>query len=189
MSAYLLSLVVDLMPNTRYVFTVRTRNKDWVSRPSVFTHVIRTLDNGRLDSDAGDSDPALRDVRNKLASPTVRLVSVESTSSTSLKVSWRVLVNDSNTLEGIYVRYRPLDLSTQRPVGALSMETVHFTPRGERHESALVRSSNAGQSNALTPFQSSVSGQHQADAVTTTHTIANLRPSTSFQVFLVPFYR
>lgn len=179
------------MPNTRYVFTVRSRNKDWVSRPSVFTHVIRTLDNQGLEhgDGEGDSDLALRDVRNKLSSPAVRLVSVEAVSSSSLKVSWRVLVNDLNTMEGVYIRYRPLDSNKNQPSGALGMETVHFTLRGENHRSLLPSSSGEVKSKIESSQRPLGSISFQPSEAPNSYTITNLRPGTGYLVFVVPFYR
>ena len=176
------------------MFTVRSRNKDWQSRPAAFTHVIRTLEQGHPDQPGNDGDAALslRDVRSRLTTATVRLVSVESLTSTSLKATWRVLV-DFDTLEGVYVRYRPLDLIKSQAVGALSVETIHFPSREER--STLLESDRQAGSatNELIYSNSDIRSGHGHSQVSvnvpTSHVISNLRPATSYEVFVVPFYR
>ncbi|KAF2358373.1 Fibronectin type III [Trinorchestia longiramus] len=195
--------VTNLVPNTRYVFTVRSRNKDWVSRPAAFTNVIRTLDSGRElgVGSAGDTALRLRDARIRLNSATVRLVAVEAISSTSLKVSWRFLVSDSSILDGVYVRYRPLN-SKNQPVGAISVETIRFPVRGER--SALF-GTNSEEVQANAPDHLSThskidsshskfsspprSNLHSENNPPTSHVISNLRPATSYEIFVVPFHR
>lgn len=182
----------DLSPNTRYVFTVRSRNKHWLSRPATFTHVIKTLEHGQPDQPGveGDLSPSMRDIRTKLTSATVRLVSVEAVSSTTLKVTWRVLV-DFDSLEGVYVRYRPLDSSRGHTVGALSVETIHFPLRGER--STIIDNDKNSESLSSENIYSHLdirSGYKQSSGnVPTSHIISSLSPGTTYEVFVVPFYR
>lgn len=109
--------VTDLRPETRYMFVVRARNSHGLSRPSPVTHTVRTLAQG-----AGGAPP-LHEIRARLSQPVVRLVSVEPVSASSLRLSWQLLV-DATLLEGVYVRYRPLETQDGTPEGALSVETV-----------------------------------------------------------------
>ena len=174
-----MSLFSDLTPNTRYIFTVRSVNKDWVSRPSSFTKIVTTRIDGGVDrpGPVGDTVPSLREIRSKLTSATVRLVSVEALTSTSLRVTWRILIDD-RTLEGVYVRYRPLDSRKSLPIGALSVETIHFPSRG----STFASYENIEETNML-------SGTGRLVSIPTSYVISNLRPATSYEVFIVPFYR
>ncbi|XP_018013475.1 protein sax-3 [Hyalella azteca] len=194
--------VTNLVPSTRYVFTVRSRNKDWVSRPATFTNVIRTLDSdrGRNSLSGGDVVLSLGDARMRLNSATVRLVAVEAISSTSLKVSWRFVVNDISVLDGVYVRYRPLNDKNQ-PVGALSVEIIRFPTRGERSTANandnemqanppdFISSHSRIDSSPPKFLSSSRDHPHAANNPPTSHTIDNLRPATSYEIFVVPFHR
>ena len=105
--------VTGLKENTRYVFVVRASNSHGLSRPSEITAMIKTLDS-QLKGDA-----TLRDIRSRLTVPVLRLMNVEATGPTSLKITWQLLVDDS-LLEGIYIRYRPAF------AGTLSVETVYL---------------------------------------------------------------
>lgn len=111
--------VTDLMPDTRYMFVVRARNSHGVSRPSPITHTVKTLG-----SEVGGA-PLLHEIRTRLSQPVVHLISVQPVTSTSLQVSWQLLV-DVALLEGVYVRYRPLETHYGSPVGGLSVETITF---------------------------------------------------------------
>ena len=148
--------VSDLRPDTRYVFVVRARNSHGVSRPSPVTHTVRTQPEG-----AGGAPP-LPEVRTRLSQPCIRMVSVEAQDEASLKLSWQLLV-DPAILEGLYVRYRPLNGDNGAPSGALSVETV-----------LLHDPSSKGNVNAAMP---------------SSHVVNNLRPATWYEVFVVPFYR
>ncbi|XP_076032123.1 roundabout homolog 2-like [Oratosquilla oratoria] len=112
--------VTNLEPDTRYVFVIRAQNSQGLSRPSPITHTIRTLP-----ADAGSVRP-LHEIRNRLSMPVVRLVTVEPMSATAVRLTWQLLV-ESDLLEGLYVRYRPLESQVGNPMGALSVETVGVT--------------------------------------------------------------
>ncbi|CAL4168015.1 unnamed protein product [Meganyctiphanes norvegica] len=144
--------VTDLRPDTRYIFVLRARNSHGISRPSTPAHTVRTLS-----IDTGLHIP-LHEVRTRLSQSAVRLMSVEPTSSTNLKVSWTYLV-DAEILEGVYVRYQPLDGFSTIPSGALSVETVLI------HNNA---------------------GGHPPP---TTHVVTGLHPASWYEVFLVPYFQ
>ena len=149
-----------------------------MSRPSEFSRIITTSDSDGTSLPGGNSEdapPSVQEMRKKLSSSTVRLVSVEAVSSSSLRVTWKVLVEES-TLEGVNVRYRPLDEKSQQPIGVLSVVSIHFPLRGERPTDTESFPSTGRKS----PFTTSIP---------TSHIISNLRPSTSYEVFVVPFYR
>ena len=91
--------VTDLQPNTRYMFTVRSTNSHGLSRPSAATQTIRTL------SYDGEETVPLREVRSRLSAPSVKLKSVDPVTSTSLNVTWQLMI-DSRKLEGLHIRYQ-----------------------------------------------------------------------------------
>ncbi|XP_042881364.1 protein sax-3-like isoform X1 [Penaeus japonicus] len=155
--------VTDLRPDTRYVFVVRARNSHGVSRPSPVTHTVRTLAEG-----AGGAPP-LHDIRARLSQSAVRLVSVEPMSESSLRLTWQLLV-DANLLEGVYVRYRPLETQHGNPSGALSVETVALHDNGAPPTSHVV--SNLRPATwyevFVVPFYRAVEGQATAAVRATT---------------------
>lgn len=155
-------LVAGLKPDTRYVFVVRASNLHGLSRPSEITPIVKTS------STSSEGDVSLRDLRARLAAPSLRLEAVEAVTSSSLRVRWQLLV-DASLLEGIYVRYRPirgpatspLDGSPSSASGALSVETVYLHRRS--------------------------AGDTEATA-TNSHFITGLRPATEYEVFVTPFF-
>ncbi|XP_042213023.1 protein sax-3-like isoform X2 [Homarus americanus] len=155
--------VTDLRPETRYMFVVRARNSHGVSRPSPVTHTVKTLAQG-----AGGAPP-LHEIRARLSQPAVRLVSVEPASAASLQLSWQLLV-DSALLEGVYVRYRPLETEHGSPAGGLSVETVPFHGNGPPPTSHVVSNLRPATWYELfvVPFYRSVEGQATAAVRATT---------------------
>lgn len=155
--------VTDLRPETRYIFVVRARNSHGVSRPSPVTHTVRTLAQG-----AGGAPP-LHDIRTRLSQPVVRLVSVEPASAASLRLTWQLLV-DADLLEGVYVRYRPLETQHGSPAGGLSVETVHMPSDGPPPVSHVVGNLRPATWYELfvVPFYRAVEGQPTAAVRATT---------------------
>lgn len=155
--------VTDLRPDTRYMFVVRARNSHGVSRPSPVTHTVKTLARG-----AGGAPP-LHEIRARLSQPAVRLVSVEPASAASLRLSWQLLV-DVALLEGVYVRYRPLETQHGSPAGGLSVETVTLHGNGPPPASHVVSNLRPATWYELfvVPFYRSVEGQPTAAVRATT---------------------
>lgn len=155
--------VTDLRPETRYIFVVRARNSHGVSRPSPVTHTVQTLAQG-----AGGAPP-LHDIRARLSQPVVRLVSVEPASAASLRLTWQLLV-DADLLEGVYVRYRPLETQHGGPAGGLSVETVPLHGDGPPPTSHVVGNLRPATWYELfvVPFYRTVEGQPTAAVRDTT---------------------
>jgi len=128
--------VANLKPDTNYVFLVRAENSHGMSPPSRISKRARTLrvgkdnGNGGNNGEPGEVDLAL--VREALAE--VRLVelsSLESVSSTSIRVSWRLRKNEGDDdsgdafgsrlmIEGFFVRFRDMSGGSQK----FNMKTV-----------------------------------------------------------------
>ena len=170
----------DLKPNTRYIFTVRSRNKEWLSRTSPFTNIITTLDKDQstVEKTPQFTSSTFNNIRNKLEEATVRMLSADADSSTAIKVTWEVLI-PQNKLEGVHVRYRPINSNRLPHIAALNEETVNFAP-DTTHSSVNFfddrvnsSSSNTGGSETKPPKS---------------YTIRGLRPATMYEVFVVPFY-
>ncbi len=120
--------VANLKPDTSYVFLVRAENSHGMSPPSQMSERVRTLRalrSGSSDSNGGDDDDYdLGEVQNDLMTKLVELSSIESVSSTAIRVSWRVPdVVDARALshaEGYVDRFRAM--SGGRP--KVNMKTV-----------------------------------------------------------------
>ena len=90
--------VTDLKSDRRYMFAVRSSNSHGLSRPSAVTQTIRTL------ASDGEEILPLHEVRTRLTSGSVKLKSVEAKTSTSLRVTWQLMI-DAKKLEGVHIRY------------------------------------------------------------------------------------
>lgn len=112
-------IVTGLKPNTRYIFTVRASNSHGLSRPSDTTHIVRTLMAGTK------GELPLSQVRTRLSSAAIRLVSLKAVSAVALEVNMTLLAEPS-IIEGIHIRYRSVDerKTNNNPYGALNMETI-----------------------------------------------------------------
>ncbi|RXG69829.1 Protein sax-3, partial [Armadillidium vulgare] len=109
-------IVTGLKPNTRYIFTVRASNSHGLSRPSDTTHIVRTLMAGTK------GELPLSQVRTRLSSAAIRLVSLKAVSAVALEVNMTLLAEPS-IIEGIHIRYRSVDerKTNNNPYGALNM--------------------------------------------------------------------
>ncbi|RXG73455.1 Roundabout-like protein 2 [Armadillidium vulgare] len=145
-------VVTGLTPDSRYVFVVRASNSHGLSRPSEVTPMTRTSGS---DNSGNES---LREIRARLAIPSLRLVAVEAMSESSLRVRWQLLV-DPSLLEGVYVRYRPIRASA----AALSVETVLLhQKKGEKPPNTHVITGLRPATEYevfVTPFYEAVEGQ------------------------------
>ena len=159
------------------MFTVRSRNKEWLSRPSIFTRVIKTLPKPVTEQglDHEGSVLTLQDVRSLLSTKSVDLVSVEPISGNSLKVVWETLA--SNTfIEGVHIRFLPL-VNTEKNSASIRLGTKTIRFAQENREESL-------KSDAVNLF---VRSDHNR-MTKSSYTLGNLRPETKYQVFVVPFY-
>jgi len=116
--------VANLKPNTNYVFLVRAENSHGMSPPSRISQRVRTL---RANKEAihhevsGEAD--LARARDALSSARlVELSSLESVSSTSIRVSWRLRDDEESAglVEGFFVRFRDMSGGSQK----FNMKTV-----------------------------------------------------------------
>ena len=78
-------LIKDLKPHTKYVFIVRAENADGLSIPSEISDVRRTL-NANITSMDYDVQVATQ----KYQHPVIQLIKVEPTSSTEVRLIWKV---------------------------------------------------------------------------------------------------
>eukprot|EP00095_Tigriopus_kingsejongensis_P009444 maker-scaffold108_size357748-snap-gene-2.20 protein:Tk09444 transcript:maker-scaffold108_size357748-snap-gene-2.20-mRNA-1 annotation:"conserved hypothetical protein" len=107
--------VNNLKPDSSYVFLVRAENSHGMSPPSQMSERVRTLR-----AFAGsDDDLNLEEVQNHLLDKVVELMSIEAISSTTIRVSWKVLIS-SKYVEGFFVRFRDMSGGSQK----FNMKTV-----------------------------------------------------------------
>ena len=92
------------------MFLVRAENSHGMSQPSAMSERVRTL---RAPDDDSDDNVDMESVLDVLLSRVVELTSIEAISSTTIRVSWKMLV-DSQYVEGFFVRYRLVRKSERR---------------------------------------------------------------------------
>ncbi len=112
----------NLKPDTSYVFLVRAENSDGLSHPSPVSERVRTLrlmDNNQMTSDGNGYSNSIN-VQNTLLSKVVELSSVEAISSTAIRVTWQLLTDKPEYVEGFYVRFRDMSGGSQK----FNMKTV-----------------------------------------------------------------
>lgn len=107
--------VNNLKPDSSYVFLVRAENSHGMSPPSQMSERVRTL----RAFTGSDDDLNLDEVQNHLLDKVVELGSIEAISSTTIRVSWKVLINDKY-VEGFFVRFRDMSGGSQK----FNMKTV-----------------------------------------------------------------
>lgn len=107
-----------------------------------------------------ESEVPLNRIRSRLSAAAIRLVSIEPSSPVSLHIQWSLLT-EASVVEGIYIRYRSIDETRAQQQGPLSMETLTFPQKQNE----------------------------QDEEEFSNHIITGLRPGTTYEVFLVPFYR
>lgn len=115
----------NLKPDTSYVFLVRAENSDGLSHPSPISERVRTLrllSSGLYNNMDHDNHPIdLAEVQNTLLSKVVELSSVEAISSTAIRVTWQLLVNENpEYVEGFFIRFRDMSGGSQK----FNMKTV-----------------------------------------------------------------
>lgn len=103
----------DLQPATSYTFLVRAENSHGLSLPSPVSPWFTTLPairhNGQFQ---WQSTAELEDVRQRLSVPRLRLDQARSLNSTSVRLSWQLLLVDGDsdqTLDAIHIWYRRLE--------------------------------------------------------------------------------
>ncbi|XP_040355859.1 roundabout homolog 1 [Ixodes scapularis] len=98
-----------LRPDSRYVFIVRAENAHGLGPPSPASDTIRTL--GLAPHFLPEYN--LDEARAKLTSCVVTLQEIRATSSTAVKLTWRVQ-GDKDYVEGFYIRFRDVSGGSQK---------------------------------------------------------------------------
>ena len=121
----------NLKPDTSYIFLVRAENSHGMSPPSPLSERVRTL--RLLSSSASDADIDLEEVQNTLMNKVVELTSIEAISSTTIRVSWEIILPEETIkkkyVEGFYIRYRDMSGGSQK----FNMKTVLNSEQTESH--------------------------------------------------------
>ena len=115
-------VISSLRPDSTYVYLVRTLTSTGLSQPSPLSDIVRTMNNARQMPDYN-----LAEIRTKFSVRMVQLLEVQSTSSVSLTILWKV-IQDEKLIAGYYVKYREHMLFK----GNYSIVTFH---RGAGHYS------------------------------------------------------
>ena len=174
--------VTGLLPNTRYVFIVRASNSHGLSRPSAITQTVRTK--GMVVSGVVTT----HEIRNKLSSPSIRLINIEPISSTSLRISMQILV-DTKLLEGVHLRYRLMDLKRDIPTGALKSQTVFLKSIDKTHlpisHILTGLSPGSGYEIFIVPFHGIIVGQPSVSMRGTTFEVPPTVPPSGLHYTLV----
>ncbi len=121
----------NLKPDTSYMFLIRAENSHGMSSPSPVSERVRTL--RLLSSSASDADIDLEEVQNTLMNKVVELTSIEAISSTTIRVSWDIIlpeeISKKKYVEGFYIRYRDMSGGSQK----FNMKTVLNSEQTESH--------------------------------------------------------
>ena len=121
----------NLKPDTSYIFLIRAENSHGMSSPSPLSERVRTL--RLLSSSAADADIDLEEVQNTLMNKVVELTSIEAISSTTIRVSWDIILPEEilkkKYVEGFYIRYRDMSGGSQK----FNMKTVLNSEQTESH--------------------------------------------------------
>ena len=109
----------------------RAENSHGMSSPSPVSERVRTL--RLLSSSASDADVDLEEVQNTLMNKVVELTSIEAISSTTIRVSWEIILPEETAkkkyVEGFYIRYRDMSGGSQK----FNMKTVLNSEQTESH--------------------------------------------------------
>ena len=106
--------VSNLKPDSSYVFLVRAENDHGLSPPTQISDRVRTLRAVGVGDDAFNNNIDAAEVQNDLMNKVVELTSIEAISSTSIRVSWHVLLEDAPFVEGFHVRFRDMSGGSQK---------------------------------------------------------------------------
>ncbi|GAB6023129.1 hypothetical protein CHUAL_007213 [Chamberlinius hualienensis] len=101
-------VVSNLRPDTTYLFLVRAENSHGLSVPSPVSDVIQTMGSRRKLPDH-DMDEA----RIKLSNNVVVLKEVKALSSTAIKLTWDLKIEEEY-VEGFYIRFRDMSGGSQK---------------------------------------------------------------------------
>ena len=178
-----------MKPATRYIFAVRSRNKDWLSRTSTFTEIVTTLDKKPNLSGSQRVKSSNSDIRTLLESSTVKLIDVKPESSSTVRTTWQVLV-PYDALEGIHIRYRPISTEGDPPMSVLNEETINFHQNIDRSLLVSKYERQIGDfDNNEIPFSGKYPNKLASELLISSHVVRGLRPGTMYELFIVPFYR
>jgi roundabout axon guidance receptor 2 len=166
-------VLTDLQPTTSYAVLVRAENSHGLSLPSPVSPWFTTLPSGGSFGSGGIQE--LEEGRQRLSSSLawLRLEPVRPLNATAVRLSWRWLDGadgsepTESAVEGLHIWYRPIRSSSS----GKEEDQIH-----DRSSASMLASFRV-----VTVSQPAVSSS--------THTLANLLPSTRYLFFLVPFYR
>ncbi|CAL4144045.1 unnamed protein product, partial [Meganyctiphanes norvegica] len=173
--------VTRLQTETRYVFVVRSRNSNGISRPSPVTRTVQTL------TSSSKILVPLYEVRTQLSNKVIELMNVKPLSESAIKVEWNLLTHES-LIEGIYLYYRLVDSKNNINSGTLSMErvllhSIYIAPPTSHIISGLLPSSTY--EFFLVPFYHSVEGHATSVMNASTLEVAPAVPPTDLRYIRV----
>ncbi|XP_035715206.1 roundabout homolog 2 isoform X2 [Folsomia candida] len=158
MGEVIIHTVDGLKPDTTYVFIIRAENMEGFSVPSAASDSIKTKprQSSRRGSASGAEELDDEAARNQLSASDIELISAESASSTSIRISWKGIKRTwrGSSEVGYYIRYREI-----------------------------------GEGLAFQGFSILTVVAQKNDFDVYSHVIQHLRKSSSYQVFVSPFYR
>lgn len=152
--------ITGLKSGSRYYFLVRAWNDHGIGPPSPISYEARTLSHVAANH-LPNRMLDLTDVRRKLENIVIELKDVRTLSSSAVKLFWNVRGNQEY-IEGFYIRYRIIDPKN------LSIDHEHTDNIMGDSKYNMVTVYNVG---------------------TSTYIINNLPKYTTFEFFLVPFYK
>ncbi|XP_068081370.1 roundabout homolog 2 [Anabrus simplex] len=101
--------IVDLKPDTSYVFLVRAENAYGLSIPSPMSEIVHTLGADQRTTSQYELDEARTHLNRKV----VYLRDVQPLSSSSIRLIWDILSGEEY-MEGLYVRFQDLSSGSQK---------------------------------------------------------------------------
>ncbi|OTF81515.1 Roundabout-like protein [Euroglyphus maynei] len=173
--------ITGLKPGSRYYFLVRSENGHGIGPPSPISYEARTLGSSIMMNSVNNNHNHhhhhmqatrmldMNDIRKKLDNTIIELKDVRTISSSAVKLFWNVQHGSGNHdyIEGFYIRYRKIDPNQE------------FNNGG----------GGGGGSNPEKYSENKYQMHTVYNGGASSYVINNLPKYTTFEFFLVPFYK